>query len=532
MSVERDSTSTWDTFPCHHTVLMACRTLTSTIRLLETYELFRDDFRLRFVFTVDNGSRFGAGAEQLLRRAGVHHILDWASVSDVKPDLTLAASENVDTEVLGDPVIVLPHGVGFNKYVPTDDVAGRRLAGLPDPAALRSGRVRVVLAHPGQDAQLRAVCPDIAGRTVVTGDPTLDRIAASMPLRDRYRELLHSGDQRLVLVSSTWSGESLMGRWRTLPADLLAALPADRFRVCLALHPNVWDRHGPHAIRVYLARALDAGLILLPPESAWQAAMVASDVVVADHGSLSLYAAALDKPLLLVGPAEETVPGTPMAALLDAAHRLDEHQPLADQIENARAHPAFQDIAGQAFGHRGQATERLRRELYRVLGLAPPHEPGPLLRVADPVSDRSGPWSYRVHGIDRGDTVALTRYPASVRKTGDDHLVVTDDETDLRLFEQASVLCRERPTDHARAEGWATSALTAYPGARLAAAGVPGGCLVVTRTRRQAVLTGAGADVAMLGSVAYLSLLAERFEDRDVTLTIAGRRLPVNLTTR
>jgi hypothetical protein len=36
----------------------------------------------------------------------------------------------------------------------------------------------------------------------------------------------------------------------------------------------------------------------------------------------------------------------------------------------------------------------------------------------------------------------------------------------------------------------------------------------------------------MLGSVAYLSLLAERFEDRRVTLTIAGRRLPVDLTTR
>jgi hypothetical protein len=163
-----------------------------------------------------------------------------------------------------------------------------------------------------------------------------------------------------------------------------------------------------------------------------------------------------------------------MAALADEAPRLYQHAPLAGQIEQARARPQLQDIAGQAFGYRGQATARLRRELYRALRLAPPDEPGPLLRVPDPVPERRGPWSFRVHGSDRRETMTLTRYPASVRPAGDGHLVVTDDETDLRLFEHASVLCRERRTDHTDAEAWATATLTAYPGARLAAAGRSG----------------------------------------------------------
>jgi len=529
--------SVWDTLPWERTVLMVCRSLTSTIRLLETHDLLRDDFRLRFAFAIDPGTPFGAGVERLLRQAGVDRIVDWSEVAGLRPDVTLAASENVDPTVLAGRIIVLPHGVGFNKYVPTADGTTTRLAGLPSAAALDSGRVRVVLAHPDQDTQLRAACPEIAGYTVVTGDPTLDRLTASLPLRDRYRDQLRTDDRhRLVLLSSTWNTTSAMGQSHTLPSRLLAALPADEYRLCLALHPNIWDLYGARAIRLHLASALDAGLLLLPPRSAWQAAMVASDLVIADRGSLSLYAAALGKPLLLAGNDADTVPGTPMADLAAAVPHLAEDRPLAAQLESAITGPpsaraALRETVNRSFGHRGEATSRLRQVLYRELGLDPPDD-DPLPRVPDPTVEHRGPSSFRVLALGSDHATTLVRYPASVRPGGgDEHLAVTDDEPDLRLLEQASVLCRLRRTDHAGARRWATTALADYPGARLAAAGTTTGCLVVCRDGRHALLTADDADITMLASLAYERLTTGRLHDQNVLLSLAGRELAVAITT-
>jgi hypothetical protein len=520
--------STWETFPCEKAVLMACRSLTATIRLLETHQLFRDDVRLRFHFTVDPGSPFSATSEHVLRGAGISEIVDWADADTVHPDLTLTASENVDSERLDGAVIVLPHGIGFNKYVPTADGTGRRLAGLPSPAALRTGRVRLTLAHPDQDTQLRQASDEIAGHTVVTGDPVLDQLTASLPFRDRYRALLHAADRRVVLLSSTWAQESLLGRWWTLPAELLGTLAADDHVVCLALHPNIWAKYGPLGVRTYLARALDAGLVLLPPESHWQAAMVASDVVVADHGSLALYAAALDKPLLLTGRATEIVPGTPMADLADAAHHLDQTAPLAPQLDRAAARPAVRAAADRAFAHRGDAVERLYRELYRSLDLDPPADL-PRRRVPDPTALHRGPWSFRVHVANQDEVTTLVRYPATVAAAELGHLVVTDDEPDLRLHERAAAVCRPRSSPPDAALAWVRTTVAGHPGARLAAAAVPGGCVVLSRDGRQAMIT-ADADVTVLTSIAYDRLLDGGFDGRVRVVSVGGQRVPVRIT--
>lgn len=82
---------------------------------------------------------------------------------------------------------------------------------------------------------------------------------------------------------------------------MLAALPYDEFRVAAIVHPNVWSEHGSWQIRDLLAPALDAGLMLVLHIHAWRSALVAADVVVGDHGSVTLYGAALGKPVLL-GP--------------------------------------------------------------------------------------------------------------------------------------------------------------------------------------------------------------------------------------
>jgi hypothetical protein len=214
--------------------------MTSTIRLLDVVELFRGDHRVRFRFTINDTSPFSGGVRDLLRSADVGTIVPWHAINRIPYDLALSASENIDFDQLRSHTVVLPHGLGFNKYVPTLDGSAVRLAGLPPEEVLRAGRTTVVLSHPAQRTQLRAACPASEGATVVTGDVMFDRLLASTPLRRRYRAALRTGDRVLVMVASTWRTSSVVGHDRSLLSRLLGQLPIDRYQVCAALHPNIW----------------------------------------------------------------------------------------------------------------------------------------------------------------------------------------------------------------------------------------------------------------------------------------------------
>ncbi|MFC7740294.1 hypothetical protein ACFQXA_03960 [Nocardiopsis composta] len=59
---------------------------------------------------------------------------------------------------------------------------------------------------------------------------------------------------------------------------------------------------------------------LIPPEQGWQAALVAADAVIGDHGSVTYYAAALGRPVLLAAFDEgEVLPGSHIDLLGRAA---------------------------------------------------------------------------------------------------------------------------------------------------------------------------------------------------------------------
>ncbi len=88
-----------------------------------------------------------------------------------------------------------------------------------------------------------------------------------MSHRDRYRSRLGAVDgRRLVVVHSTWSEHSLLGRHPELPLRLVTSLPADEFAVAAVFHPNVWARHTPAGVLERLGSAVDAGLMIIPPQ--------------------------------------------------------------------------------------------------------------------------------------------------------------------------------------------------------------------------------------------------------------------------
>ncbi|MFJ6616208.1 CDP-glycerol glycerophosphotransferase family protein [Kitasatospora sp. NPDC091335] len=460
-------------------------------------EILHDDARVTVVFAYDPTSAFNDGVLDLLRSLGCR-TMPWSQLAESAPDLVISASENLTVPPGDYPVLVLPHGIGFQKQVPDSASTGTRLSGLVPDSLLETRRAWLAVSHPAQEAQLASFHPGTAGRTVLTGDPCYDRLLASDRWRDRYRSALGVlPGQRLVLVTSTWGTESLAGRHPELPAELLAQLPVDEYRVALVLHPNVWSGHGAWQVGVLQRTAVEAGLTTVDPTDGWQQALVAADLVIGDHGSVTMYGAAIGRPVLLAAFGSEAVPGTAGWALRTAAPRLDTARPLPGQLRAALADhrpDRYDRVTSEAFTTPGQALPRLRRTVYDLLGLAPPKQPARTARAFPlPAPGAAPPRSLLVRttvtGVRSGAIeVELHRFPAALAgepaETADSfrHLACDVDEPDTRLAESATtIMVRAAVLAAEDGRRRITELLTDFPGARLAAVVGENGCLVGVR---------------------------------------------------
>ncbi|WP_285471695.1 hypothetical protein, partial [Actinoplanes sp. NBRC 101535] len=515
----------WVTLAAQRTLLAVARTVTSTGRVLDAVQLLRDDPRVQVVFAVNDTSPFSDGVPEMLRRAGAR-VVPWRQLPGLRFDAALTASENTELGTVDAPVLVLQHGVGFHKDLPNSRGDGRRLSGTVRPADRHGRRVLIAVTHPQQTAQLAEHDPAAAADTVLIADPMLERIRASRLLRHRYRSALGLGDRRLIVVASTWGRQSLIGRWPELPARLLAEVDADTARVATVLHPNVTAGHGALQLRLWLAAARDAGLLMVPPDAGWQAMLAAADVVVGDHSSMSLLAAGADVPLLLAPLAGEVVPGTPMTVLSRSAERLDVRRPLAPQVDAAVAgHTAGRYAAAVDASFAGPPAARpLRAVLYELLDLAEPDVAAPLVGWAPPVPEKVDVCSFLLRTRLLGDRVEVSRFPAAVRRYAtkpaegwSDHLVAGDDEWDLRLLQSAEILTRSAVTGRAEAAQWASACLDRFPGSALACAKTPEGAVGAVRGGTRVEIIGEGDVVAL---AAVLHTLA-----RDRSLTDGDRLL-------
>ncbi|TDD57670.1 hypothetical protein E1263_22510 [Kribbella antibiotica] len=457
----------WETLTAERRVLAVARTVTSLNRLLEVLVVFADDDRIAVEFVVSAGSRFGAEVPGVLQRIGAR-IVTWDTAVATDYDLILSASDHEDLHELGGPLVLLPHGAGFQKYSPHNEADVRERAGLRSGALWRD-RKRVpellVVAHDNQ----KSLVPGFADRVLVAGDPVMDNLIQLSSRRAELREQLGIGpSQSLVTLTSTWGPASLLGRWPKLPAQLLAELPYDEYRVAAVLHPNIWAAHSSWQIHQWLRTAVASGLILVPPTGPWQSVLAAASCVVGDHGSLSAYSSGLATPLVLGAFGEEEVPrGTAMWRLGGSVPRLDGYESLADQIRSTMGKPEQQllkSLAEDVFARQGQALSILQRELFRVLELSPVHRPQALEAQAlgaDPVDTAA----FHVE-ISDGPVLRVERFPADLavfgRPRGVRHLVAYDD-ADVVLLQSATAIVARIPPE----PSWAAATLDRFPGCKV-----------------------------------------------------------------
>jgi hypothetical protein len=357
----------WVTRSGCRTVLVVVHTMVSCHRLLDVVDYVESDPRVQVVFTVAP-DMFNHDMAHHLRGLGAL-VLPWEQAVRERFDLALAAAYGGLAQVHA-PLVVMAHGAGHGKLTGTAvyglDVQRLTRDGQPLPAAL-------LLSHRSELGVLRRQCPQALPVAVVAGDPCFDRLVASLPERDPYRDALGvAPNQQLVMVSSTWGRSGLFGRAPWLLPWLMDQLPTNGYRVGALLHPAVWSAHGSRQVRAWLADCRRAGLILPEPDADWRALLVASDRVVGDHGSVTAYAAAIGRPVLrLPGPTATLNPRSAQHLVLARAGELDPDRPLPPQLA-AMPHAEPDPVIAALTSRPHRAEMVIRRTLYRLLQLSEP----------------------------------------------------------------------------------------------------------------------------------------------------------------
>ncbi|MGW6920265.1 hypothetical protein ACWGA9_03115 [Streptomyces sp. NPDC054950] len=368
----------WLTLVERKLVLVVVHTLTYGKRLVEVLSLLEADFRVQVVFTAPPHV-FGDEVPRFLEGLG-GAVLPWDEAVRMRFDLALAAGPR-GVEKISGPVIAMSHGAGYLKRLVSVRQPG--VAGLRRQDLVPGGRLPAAVAvpHHAELADLERHCPEVLPLAHVVGDPVHDRIAASLPLRARYRRALGLADgEKLVVVVSTWGARSSFGRFEALLPRLAAELPAGRFRSVILVHPNVWSGHGSWQVRAWLARCAEPGTALVPPEADWRSVLIAADWIIGDHGSVTLYGTLTGAPILLAGsPDQEINPASPAATLAVTAPALSPAHPLVGQLQYTAAEyrrEEYAAIASRITSEPGRFNRNMRRLMYRLMGLGrPAHEP-------------------------------------------------------------------------------------------------------------------------------------------------------------
>ncbi|MEV6226590.1 hypothetical protein AB0L88_01710 [Saccharopolyspora shandongensis] len=531
--------------------------VTAMTRLLDVVDLFEGDFRVGLDFAWNSADPQPSGLAELFAAKGVVPVHPGC-----KREYHLAITAgHSGLRNLRAPILSVPHGIRYTKIVPEARKPGSPEArkpgspearkpgspeafGLSPELLLQDGRPipsAIVLSHDEQLARLRASAPRAAEVAAVTGDPCYDRLRAGLPWRPLYRRALGAdGDQTVIAVSSTHRADSLLGEVSGLYERLLAELPVDEFRLVAILHPHIWHEHTPHQIRLWLAPYQRSGLMVVPPEQGWRAALAAADLLIGDHGSVTAYGAALGLPTALAAfPESSIAPDSAVALLGSQAPRLDLGQPILPQLRKTMAeHTSDQSAAlHQMITSRpDEAAERLRKLCYSMLGLAEPRtEPGvpPDTLAGLPRGNRRPTAMHVIGRVHSGREITLERYPAEVvpveRIPERSHLVVAADHPGPRRRAVADVLVLTEAEQWGRhAETWLEEAISAHPGLQLAAAVCGGSCTVRTRDGDQARLSG--TDDPVLYASAVFEWLASGRELADLApgLTVNGRPVSVS----
>ncbi|MEJ2854468.1 MULTISPECIES: hypothetical protein [unclassified Saccharothrix] len=512
-------------------VLLVIRNPTSLYRLLQMVDGLFARQRTAVKFTIDKGSEYARELRRYLDLLGCD-VLSWRNATSSEFHLIIAAHAGSALHELHGPIFTVAHGAGYPRLVPETTESRSSPTGVARSQLVHKGEVipaAIGLSHPEQFALVERTCPEALDRCVVIGDPVADQLRASMALRERYRKALRVGpDERLVLVTSTWGPNSALAVGPDLPQRLLAELPLGRYRVALVQHWNISQAHSRYEVAQQFRDATRCGLIAIPPHRSWQAALLAADLVIGDHGSVTFYGVALGKPLLLASDGGcEVDPSSANAEVWRKARALDLDAPLRPQVESALedgGDPALQAITDRVLGRQGEAKALVHQVLCDLMDLpvptTPPMEPVETYRAQPrrPIGAQLVTASLRFPR-----NITLERFPnllSSLRPETDPApmLVVDESVVDRTVRHNADIVVHNEVADDPR--GWVEEALADHPGAAVAAAATESGSVVGFRDEPAVDVPDVGPSTAACALHHWISLRRRRPPRKGMSLVV------------
>jgi hypothetical protein len=106
----------WTTRRPERTVLGVVHNITSATRLFDVIPLLARDPRIQVFFTCTGSSPFTRGAHEYLAEREVA-VLTWDQAVELQADLAISTSHGGRLSELSTPLIILPHGMGYNRYL-------------------------------------------------------------------------------------------------------------------------------------------------------------------------------------------------------------------------------------------------------------------------------------------------------------------------------------------------------------------------------------------------------------------------------
>lgn len=258
------------------------------------------------------------------------------------------------------PKLHVPHGISSGKYD-----AGGDFAYGPSRMRGRDGRLlydAIACCSRLEQEQAVTAWTALAGRVVVTGDARFDALCAAAAARPPRA----ANAKPVVMVLSTWGKASLLSTHGPRLFDAVETL-LGRYRVVVSIHDLHW-RHGTERWgaawhdKARLIPELCARGFEISDNARWETYLAAADVVVSDHTSLCLYAAALGRPVVMAGlPPETVLPTYPIARLAALTSVFDDAASLpaiVDAACNAGPPAAAAAFGERLFDGRGEAVAR------------------------------------------------------------------------------------------------------------------------------------------------------------------------------
>jgi len=339
-------------------------------------KLFEDDSRLRFNVLFPAYARKDISGEE----RGIDGCLPVPEIGFVS-----AYSRDWDLIVLpshaprflaamrSTPAVFIGHGPHSGS-----EAGGTGASAYGKPAFDRKGRPfyrRMFVSEPMIRDLAIQNNPVLSDVVTVVGSVANDRLLAQCDQRDEIRRCFgFRPNDIVVFVLSTWREHCL---FHTVGDAFLeeAKKLMGEFKFVLTIHPNEY-RPKPPGQRVwgeYLRTQKQSGFVVREPADDWKPYMVACDIIVTDHTCLAEYGVLLEKPIIRVPVPDECIWKDSIT------WKIGEFAPVLDDMRNLRKalreattdYPLdkLKALAKQMNPYAGQSTERVKKEIYEILGL-------------------------------------------------------------------------------------------------------------------------------------------------------------------